>query len=56
MKPVKISHMGAKLLFKFPALFMFPTFDLLTPFFPFLPFMYKCELRVFFYFSYERFI
>ena len=63
----KISHHDAKIshwceisiscaLFKFPALFMFPDFDFLTPFSPFLPFMYKCELRVFLYFSYESFI
>ena len=63
----KISHHDAKIshwceiaisyaLFNFPALFMFPAFDFLTPFFPFLPFMYKCELRVFLYFSYESFI
>ena len=38
------------------ALFMFPAFEFLTPFFLFLTFMYKCELRVFLYFSYESFI
>ena len=56
MKAAKISLLVAKLLFKFPVLFMFPAFDLLTPFSPFFPFMYKYELRVFFYFSYESFI
>ena len=44
----KILHHSAKIshwceiaisctLFKFPALFMFPAFDFLTPFFPFFP-------------------
>ena len=52
----KISHHGEKIshwceIAISYALFMLPAFDFLTPFFPFFPFMYKCELRVFLYFS-----